>query len=190
MPTVALATPDRPTLARSFAAAGWHVGTAADLVVTSGEGVDGHDGVPVLRLVSGGDAAIIAALDAGAADAVCSTGPDALIVARARVLIRRNVAPLRVGDLVIDMVARQVMRSGRVIALLPREYALLCQLARHAGQPIGRVALLAAVCGLRNDPGTNVIEVHMSRLRAKLDRGFARPLIVTDRGCGYRLDTG
>nr|WP_243852986.1 winged helix-turn-helix domain-containing protein [Sphingomonas naasensis] len=91
------------------------------------------------------------------------------------------------GDLRIDPVERRVEREGRAIALLPREYALLLHLARSAGRSIAREELLAAVWGLRFDPGTNVVEVHVSRLRAKLDRGFAAPMLVTDKGRGYRL---
>ncbi|TGX38828.1 winged helix family transcriptional regulator [Sphingomonas naasensis] len=98
-----------------------------------------------------------------------------------------RVPAVTLGDLRIDPVERRVEREGRAIALLPREYALLLHLARSAGRSIAREELLAAVWGLRFDPGTNVVEVHVSRLRAKLDRGFAAPMLVTDKGRGYRL---
>ena len=81
-------------------------------------------------------------------------------------------------------------RAGRPVPLLAREYALLLHLARHAGQPLSRTDLLRAVWRLDFDPGTNSVEVHMSRLRAKLDRGGARPLLRTVKGRGYMLDAG
>ena len=94
---------------------------------------------------------------------------------------------MTLGGLRIDPVERRVERDGRAVPLLPREYALLLHLARSAGRCVGRDELLAAVWGLRFDPGTNVVEVHVSRLRAKLDRGFGVPMLVTDKGRGYRL---
>ena len=125
------------------------------------------------------------ALDAGADDAVLLPASAGEIAARIAARIRP--AALRIGPLDIDTVERRVMRSGTPIPLLPREYALLLHLARAAGRCVGRAELLACVWGLRFDPGTNVIEVHVSRLRAKLDRGFPQPLIVTEKGLGYRL---
>ncbi|MEI9927757.1 MAG: winged helix-turn-helix domain-containing protein [Sphingomonas sp.] len=106
--------------------------------------------------------------------------------ARARGL---RLVPLEIviGPLSIDPVERRVTRSGRPIALLPREYALLLHLARQEGRCVDRAELLRAVWGLRFDPGTNVVEVHISRLRAKLDRGFGAPLLRTEKGLGYRL---
>lgn len=83
-----------------------------------------------------------------------------------------------------------MVRAGRPIALLPREYALLLYLARAGGRCVGRAELLAAIWRLRFDPGTNVIEVHVSRLRAKLDRGFACPMLHTEKGRGYQLTAG
>jgi two-component system OmpR family response regulator len=107
---------------------------------------------------------------------------------------RRSGAPangpetvLRYDDLVIDLLARRVERGGRPIDLQPREFKLLEVLMRHAGQVMTRTMLLEKVWDYRFDPQTNVIDVHISRLRQKIDRGFAHPLIHTIRGAGYSL---
>ena len=130
---------------------------------------------------------VSSALDAGADDAVLAGAPVDEIAARIAARLRFAAAPIGVGELLIDRVARKVTRAGRAIGLFPREYALLLHLAQHAGEAVPRQALLEAVWGLRFDPGTNVVAVHMSRLRAKLDRGFAAPMLQTEKGVGYRL---
>ncbi len=112
--------------------------------------------------------------------------------ALARILRLGRVPPANprnmvLGDLDIDMVERQARREDRPLALLGREYQLLVQLARLPGHVQSRAALLQAVWRLRFDPGTNVVEVHVSRLRAKLDRGFPQPMLHTVRGQGYCL---
>ena len=94
---------------------------------------------------------------------------------------------LRYDDLVVDLLARRVERGGRPIELQPREFKLLEVLMRHAGQVMTRTMLLEKVWDYRFDPQTNVIDVHISRLRQKVDRGFAHPLIHTIRGAGYSL---
>ena len=94
---------------------------------------------------------------------------------------------LRVADLEFDLLSREVRRAGRRLELLPREMRLLEYLMRHAGQVVTRTMLLEAVWDYHFDPQTNVIDVHVSRLRQKLDKGFARPLIHTIRGAGYSL---
>lgn len=146
-------------------------------------------GVPILHLIDGSDDDVVAALDGGADDALSARSSNALIAARVGAIVRRNVATrwVRIGDLSIDTLDRTVIRAGHAIPLLPREYRLLLVLARAPGQVVSRQTLVSALCGLRFDPGTNVIEVHMSRLRAKLDRGFAEPMLHTERGQGYRL---
>lgn len=141
---------------------------------------------PVILLVDDA-AAVIAALDDGAADAVSRDSPPDEIAARIAARLRLAAPPIGVGELIIDRIARRVTRAGRMLALHPREYALLLHLAQHAGQAVPRAALLEAVWGLRFDPGTNVVAVHVSRLRAKLDRDFAAPMLRTDKGVGYRL---
>ncbi|SFE83989.1 response regulator [Roseivivax sediminis] len=95
---------------------------------------------------------------------------------------------LRAGDLEMDLVRRTVTRAGQKIDLLPREFALLEHLLRRKGRVQTRTMLLEAVWNLHFDPQTNVVETHISRLRAKVDRPFGRELIVTVRGAGYRID--
>ena len=92
---------------------------------------------------------------------------------------------LVVEDLEMDLLARSVKRAGRAIELKPREFRLLEHLMRHAGHVVTRTMLLEAVWDYHFDPQTNVIDVHVSRLRRKVDRGFGPPLIHTVRGAGY-----
>lgn len=114
--------------------------------------------------------------------------------ARLEALVRRRgpaagaAAPatrLVVADLEMDLLARTVRRAGRGIELKPREFRLLEYLMRHAGQVVTRTMLLEAVWDYHFDPQTNVIDVHVSRLRRKIDRDFGAPLIHTVRGAGY-----
>ena len=147
-------------------------------------------GALMLALADGCGASIESALDAGADDAVTLPARAGEIAARLAARLRRHSPVVTFGGLRIDPVERRAQRDGRSIALLPREYALLLHLARSAGRCVGREELLAAVWGLRFDPGTNVVEVHVSRLRAKLDRDFAVPMLMTDKGRGYRLAMG
>lgn len=134
---------------------------------------------------------IAAALDAGAADAVSLPVDADELAARVDARVRSHrPPPIEVGDLCIDPVRRSVARGGSPIDLLPREYALLLHLAERCGECVSRRDLLAAVWRLRIDPGTNVVAVHMSKLRARIDRGFATPLLHTVKGIGYRLATG
>ena len=114
--------------------------------------------------------------------------------ARLEAILRRGGAKtvetvLRVADLELDLLSRDVRRAGRRLDLLPRELRLLEYLMRHAGQVVTRTMLLEAVWDYHFDPQTNVIDVHVSRLRQKIDKGFARPLIHTVRGAGYSLRT-
>ena len=98
------------------------------------------------------------------------------------------VTRLQVGDLEMDLLARTVHRGGDKIELQPREFRLLEYLMRHAGQVVTRTMLLEKVWDYHFDPQTNVIDVHISRLRAKIDRDYATPLLHTVRGSGYRLE--
>jgi two-component system OmpR family response regulator len=95
---------------------------------------------------------------------------------------------LRVADLELNLLARTATRAGRSIDLQPREFRLLEYLMRHAGQVVTRTMLLEQVWDYNFDPQTNVIDVHVSRLRAKLDKGFDTHLIHTVRGAGYMID--
>ncbi len=94
---------------------------------------------------------------------------------------------LKVADLEMDLTRRKVTRAGQPILLQPREFRLLEYLMRHAGQVVTRTMLLEQVWDYHFDPQTNVIDVHISRLRSKLDKGFATPLLHTVRGAGYSL---
>jgi two-component system OmpR family response regulator len=117
------------------------------------------------------------------------------LLARIRLLIRRGTpAPaantvLQCGDLEMDLLARRVRRAGRTIELQPREFRLLEFLLRHVDQVVTRTILLEGVWDYHFDPGTNVIDVHLSRLRKKIDEGHERPLLHTVRGVGYRIGT-
>ena len=95
---------------------------------------------------------------------------------------------LKVGDLEMNLIARTVHRAGQEIDLQPREFPLLEFLMRHAGQSVTRTMLLAKVWEYHFDPQTNVIDVHISRLRAKIDKGFDHAMLQTVRGAGYRLE--
>lgn len=127
-----------------------------------------------------------ALLDGGAADVVLRSDPDTLVAARLTALLRRQPdGQVRFGDLVIDTVERRVTRAGEPLALLPREYALLLFLARRGGTLVDHRTLHQALWDRGFDPGTNVIAVHISRLRAKLGEGPVT--VITERGRGYRL---
>ena len=117
--------------------------------------------------------------------------PDEM-VARIEVLLRRQRsserdAVLRVADLELDLIARSARRGGSVLELLPIEFRLLEFLVRNSGQVLTRTMIFEAVWGYHFDPGTNVIDVHIGRLRKKVDPPGVAPLIRTVRGSGYRL---
>lgn len=114
------------------------------------------------------------------------------LLARLEALVRRRGAEavetkLHVADLEMDLLARTVTRAGRPIQLQPREFQLLEYLMRHSGQVITRTMLLERVWDYHFDPQTNVIDVHVSRLRRKIDRDFDATLLHTVRGMGYVL---
>jgi two-component system OmpR family response regulator len=117
------------------------------------------------------------------------------LLARVEALARRS-APEKaetrfvVGDLVLDRLSHQVTRAGEPIPLQPREYRLLEYLIMNVGQVVTRTMLLEHVWDYHFDPQTNVIDVHISRLRAKIDKNFDRPLLHTVRGAGYMVRDG
>jgi two-component system OmpR family response regulator len=133
----------------------------------------------------------VAGLEAGADDYLVKPFEPIELEARIRALARRSRQPGRtvlvVEDLELDTVRRMVRRAGREIRLQPQEFKLLEHMCRNSGQVLTRAMLLEQVWGFRFDPGTNIVESHMSRLRAKIDRGFAVRLIETIRGLGYRF---
>lgn len=109
------------------------------------------------------------------------------ITRRARSDDERTPTRLQTAGLELDLLSREALREGRRIELQPREFRLLEYLMRHAGQVVTRTMLLEAVWDYHFDPQTNVIDVHISRLRQKIDHGFDKPLLHTVRGAGYRL---
>lgn len=135
----------------------------------------------------------VAGLKAGADDYIGKPFSFNELQARIDALVRRNrneIQPqtrLTVGDLEIDLLSRGVKRAGQRIDLQPREFRLLEFLMRHAGQVVTRTMLLEGVWDYHFDPQTNVIDVHVSRLRQKIDKPFGRPLVHTVRNAGYML---
>lgn len=131
-------------------------------------------------------------LRAGGDDYLVKPFAFAELLARLEALVRRvdTEAPqttLTVGDLEMDLLSRSVKRGGKIINLQPREFRLLEYLMRHAGQVVTRTMLLEGVWDYHFDPQTNVIDVHISRLRGKIDKDFDSALIHTVRGAGYML---
>jgi two-component system, OmpR family, response regulator len=150
---------------------------------------------PVLMLSALGDVdERIRGLRAGGDDYLTKPFDPEEMTARLEVLLRRRYVPaapsdttLRVGPLELDLVTRKAFRAGEEVQLLPTEYRVLEFMMRHAGQTITRTMLFEAVWGYHFDPGTNLIDVHMGRLRKKIDPPGVIPLIQTVRGSGYLL---
>jgi two-component system OmpR family response regulator len=153
-----------------------------------------HDTTPALVLSALGEVDDrVEGLRAGGDDYLVKPYAFAELLARLDALLRRvgesdGTACLRVADLELDMDKHRVKRAGRVIHLQPREFRLLSFFMRHSGQVVTRTMLLEQVWDFQFDPQTNVIDTQISRLRAKIDRDFDRPLLHTVRGAGYRLD--
>ncbi|WP_138923685.1 winged helix-turn-helix domain-containing protein [Sulfitobacter sp. BSw21498] len=149
---------------------------------------------PVLFLTSlGGVDDRIEGLNAGGDDYLVKPFAFGELSARVAALARRprgtqDEIVLRAGDLEMDLVRRKVTRAGMLIDLLPREFALLEHLLRRKGRVQTRTMLLEAVWDISFDPQTNVVETHISRLRAKIDKPFDVELIKTVRGAGYRIE--
>ncbi|MBU1376016.1 MAG: response regulator transcription factor [Alphaproteobacteria bacterium] len=152
------------------------------------------DRTPVLFLSALGEVGDrVDGLQAGGDDYLVKPYAFAELIARIEALARRRDTGsvqtlLKVGELEMDLIARTVHRSGKEIDLQPREFQLLEFMMRHAGQSVTRTMLLEKVWHYHFDPQTNVIDVHISRLRSKIDKGFDRPMLQTVRGAGYRLD--
>ena len=152
------------------------------------------DATPVLFLSALGEINDrVAGLNAGGDDYLVKPYALAELVARVDALARRRETGsvhtlLKLGDLEMDLIAREVRRAGKEIDLQPREFQLLEFLMRHAGQSVTRTMLLEGVWNYHFDPQTNVIDVHISRLRSKIDKGFDKVMLQTVRGAGYRLE--
>ena len=134
-------------------------------------------------------------LQAGGDDYLTKPFAFAELLARLQALLRRAggaTEPTRliVGDLTLDLLSRKVERAGRMIELRPREFALLEYLMRHPGRVLSKTMILSHVWGYSFDPGTNVVDVLVSRLRDQVDEGFDTKMIHTVRGAGYVLKVG
>jgi len=154
---------------------------------------DQGDTTPVLFLSALGKVDDrVTGLKAGGDDYLVKPYAFSELLARIEALVRRRApdqvaTKLSVGDLELDLLTRTVRRRDKDIPLQPREFRLLEYLMRHAGQVVTRTMLLENVWDYHFDPQTNVIDVHVSRLRAKIDKNFDTPLLHTVRGAGYSL---
>jgi len=152
----------------------------------------GHQ-TPVLILSALGEVDDrVQGLKAGGDDYLVKPFAFSELLARIEALTRRTdphaeETRLQVGDLQLDRLTRTVKRAGRTLDMQPREFSLLEYLMQHAGQVVTRTMLLEGVWDYHFDPQTNVIDVHISRLRNKVDKGFDTPLLHTVRGSGYCL---
>ncbi|MFB9372572.1 response regulator transcription factor [Algimonas porphyrae] len=152
--------------------------------------------VPVLMLTALGQTeSRVEGYERGADDYIAKPFEPAELVARAGALYRRGQTQVkadlhRIADLEIRTKARTAHRSGHHIALSPKEFDLLEYFARNTGELVTRDMLLRDVWGMHFDPGTNVVDVNISRLRRKIDGDFDTALLVTERGLGYRFGPG
>lgn len=150
-------------------------------------------GVPILMLTAR-DAIEdrVRGLDSGADDYLVKPFAFQELLARMRALLRRGsetkTTRLQVGDLILDTLTRQASRSGRIIELSAREYALLEFLMRHPGQVLSRTQIVDHVWDYDFNTASNVVDVYIGYLRRKVDAGFERKLIGTVRGAGYKIE--
>jgi len=150
---------------------------------------------PVLMISALGDVDDrVTGLRAGGDDYMIKPFAPSELLARIEVMLRRQRMArqpelrLQVGDLELDLVKREARRDGRTVELLPTEFKLLEFMMRNAGQPLSRRMIFEAVWEYYFDPGTNLIDVHVGKLRKKIDMPGLRPLIRTERGLGYFID--
>lgn len=137
----------------------------------------------------------VTGLRAGGDDYLSKPYAFSELLARIEALARRRQpgeveTVYRTGDLELDRLRHSVTRAGKPVPLQPREFRLLEYLMKHAGQVVTRTMLLENVWDYHFDPQTNVIDVHISRLRSKIDKGFGEPLLHTVRGAGYMIRDG
>jgi two-component system OmpR family response regulator len=184
----------------SMATAGKYDALVVDRMLPKLDGLDvvrqlrsQNNQTPVLFLSALGEVDDrVRGLKAGGDDYLVKPYAFSELLARIEALGRRTApdpvaTSFQVGDLEIDLLSRQASRAGREINLQPREFHLLEYLMRHAGQVVTRTMLLENVWEYHFDPQTNVIDVHISRLRSKIDKDFDKPLLHTVLGAGYCL---
>ncbi len=187
--------------AETLALEGNHDAFIIDLGLPDGDGLDliarcraQGNGAPVLILSARRSVRErVKGLEEGGDDYLTKPFAIAELLARVRNLLRRaspgqkEPSRLEVGDLQLDLIGREARRGGRVLQLTPQEFSLLEYLCRNPGRVVTRMMILDHVWHMRFDPATNVVDVHIYRLRAKVDRSDCRPLIHTMRGVGYVL---
>lgn len=151
-----------------------------------------HSDVPVIMLTAKSDTEdVVKGLEAGADDYITKPFKPAELLARVRARLRpredRSNEPIRVGSLIIDLAGHTVTRDGQVIQLTPLEFELLANLARQPGQVMTREALLGNVWGYEKTVDSRLVNVHIQRLRAKIERDPENPeIVLTVRGVGYK----
>jgi two-component system response regulator MtrA len=169
-----------------------------DLMLPGTDGIDvcrqirAESGTPIVMLTARGDTVdVVLGLECGADDYIVKPFKPKELVARMRARLRRNEAPapetLRIGEVQIDVAGHVVSRDGRHVALTPLEFDLLATLARRPGQVFTREQLLEQVWGYRHAADTRLVNVHVQRLRAKVESDPEHPeVVVTVRGVGYK----
>ena len=173
-----------------------------DLMLPGKDGIDvcrairSESVVPIVMLTAKGDTVdVVVGLEAGADDYVVKPFKPKELVARLRARLRRTDEPaseaLQIGDLQIDLAGHSVRRNGELISLTPLEFDLLAALARKPWQVFSREVLLEQVWGYRHAADTRLVNVHVQRLRAKIERDPEHPeVVVTVRGVGYKAGSG
>ncbi|NHC25336.1 response regulator transcription factor [Nocardioides sp. IC4_145] len=174
-----------------------------DLMLPGKDGIDvckeirGESGVPIVMLTAKGDTVdVVVGLESGADDYVVKPFKPKELIARIRARVRRldatsRAETLTIGDLVIDVAGHSVARGGRPISLTPLEFDLLVALARKPWQVFSREVLLEQVWGYRHAADTRLVNVHVQRLRSKVEHDPENPeIVVTVRGVGYKAGNG
>jgi two-component system response regulator MtrA len=173
-----------------------------DLMLPGSDGIDvcrqirGESGVPIVMLTAKTDTVdIVLGLESGADDYILKPFKSKELVARIRARLRRTDEPapemLQIGDVAIDVAGHSVKRSGETLSLTPLEFDLLVALARKPRQVFTREVLLEQVWGYRHAADTRLVNVHVQRLRAKIEKDPEHPeIVVTVRGVGYKAGPG